>query len=171
VISRSFRNSVQTNRGQEPRTHKLWGVGPLRRWRGQPFASRRRPLAHRYCGGRQFLFPCLLHLPSLPTLSGLPNFRIELEREASPAMVTSTNPPVRPPGDDGLLKSTNAASFTRRSTEDVGTSRRWVAAADRRCLGPRHCWQHWSPWIHKEKKKSESPAMVLYQTRGSKRKC
>jgi hypothetical protein len=37
--SKSFRNSVQTNRGQEPRTHKLWGVGPLRwRW-GQTFCK------------------------------------------------------------------------------------------------------------------------------------
>jgi hypothetical protein len=32
-------NSIQTNRGQEPRTHNLWGIGPLRWRRGQTFCK------------------------------------------------------------------------------------------------------------------------------------
>jgi hypothetical protein len=51
-------------------------------------------------------------------------------------MATSTDhPPVWPPGDGGLHRSTSTTSFARRDAGDGGTSRRWAATTGHRRLG------------------------------------
>jgi hypothetical protein len=136
VISRSFRNSLQRNRGQEPRTHKLWGVGPLLWQQGQTFCKSSPSASPSALCWPVALLPRLLHLSSPPALYSPPHLRVELESEASTAMATSTDPLAWSPGDGGLHRSASAASFLRRGAQDGGTSCRWAAATGHHRLGP-----------------------------------
>jgi hypothetical protein len=122
ATSRSFRNSVQTNRGQEPRTHELWGVGPLQRWRRQTFCK-----LSLSTGPSALCWPATP--PSLPPPSSLP--------------ANHLRPPTPPhrgrvwghPGNGDHHGSTSVVSllwqrpqsasiacFLRRGTEDGGNS-------------------------------------------------
>jgi hypothetical protein len=128
---------LSTNK-QRARTKNSQDLG---RWssataagRGQPFASRRHPLAHRHCVGWQFLLPASSIFPPCQPSPTFPTF----------ASSSSVRPPRwwRPPRihQCGLHRSTSAASFVQCGAEDGGTSRRWAVAAGRRRLGPRrHC--------------------------------